>query len=506
MHTAVDGYCQIIESWGKPHRLTQEPPVLMVAGLARVPTSDRWVIQGITWGTYLMGPAAGTNGHRSTRRVYQEFSLQARALHGAESHPWPCSARQAADQGDQGDEVDQEEQEVTFDPLSVLDELELVNAGRRRGQTLDIVQALVGPPELSLTTDGASTLKLTVADHQRKPPAVPLPQRALLGRRRRRPLRARRPQQVRSQPDPHLRGRDRRSASPAHQASVRPGRHRHPPAVRYPARPRGRRPLPGRPHPQAQGPHGAQAVSGWEEDQLVGDPRIRHRRAHPLAPVLQRQANSSSAGTTGSPPACHRSRCAKASPACSRSTSTSTSGSAHRRPRQSSTPRLFSVLPGHPALLGDVGPANGLWVVSGVNRKAHQPPRRRRPDPRHSRARRAQAQARHQGPQRQTGSRRQRLRPRPWWQGRRRPIGQRRPRADGQLRAQAEGQALRVGRQRAQRLRLLRARAGSHAGRRQHPREALAVAVADLRVARKDDRSARRAPYPRRTALPDRRR
>ncbi len=95
VHTAVDGYCQIIESWGKPHRLTQEPPVLMVAGLARVPTSDRWVIQGITWGTYLMGPAAGTNGHRSTRRVYQEFSLQLERYTAPSLTPGPAArARQ----------------------------------------------------------------------------------------------------------------------------------------------------------------------------------------------------------------------------------------------------------------------------------------------------------------------------------------------------------------------------------------------------------------------------
>lgn len=48
----------------------------------------------------------------------------------------------------------------------LVDELQLVN--HKKTRSLDLIEAIVEPPQMTLTMDGASTLTLTVADHRRK--------------------------------------------------------------------------------------------------------------------------------------------------------------------------------------------------------------------------------------------------------------------------------------------------------------------------------------------------
>lgn len=55
---------------------------------------------------------------------------------------------------------------MSFDPTSLPGSLTLVN--NSAGHKVDLISAISEPPELELTIDGASTLSFTVADHDRK--------------------------------------------------------------------------------------------------------------------------------------------------------------------------------------------------------------------------------------------------------------------------------------------------------------------------------------------------
>lgn len=53
----VESSCQRLERWGLPTGKTGEPDVLTVTGLPRVDAATRWVIQDITWGSYVVNAA-----------------------------------------------------------------------------------------------------------------------------------------------------------------------------------------------------------------------------------------------------------------------------------------------------------------------------------------------------------------------------------------------------------------------------------------------------------------
>lgn len=50
----VEGSCRRLERWGQPTGKTGEPDVLSVSGLPRVDAATRWVIQDISWGSYVV--------------------------------------------------------------------------------------------------------------------------------------------------------------------------------------------------------------------------------------------------------------------------------------------------------------------------------------------------------------------------------------------------------------------------------------------------------------------
>lgn len=65
---SVESAIATLESWGQPHRVTGEPPILQVVGVAMISPAERWVIQGIEFGAYVR--------HQNTgQRVQQEVTV-----------------------------------------------------------------------------------------------------------------------------------------------------------------------------------------------------------------------------------------------------------------------------------------------------------------------------------------------------------------------------------------------------------------------------------------------
>lgn len=63
----IEGGCRHLEQWGLPAGKAGEPPVLQVDGLVRVASEDRWVIQDLAWGAYVVD----ANG----QRIYQAVTV-----------------------------------------------------------------------------------------------------------------------------------------------------------------------------------------------------------------------------------------------------------------------------------------------------------------------------------------------------------------------------------------------------------------------------------------------
>lgn len=64
---SVESACATLESWGRAHRVTGEPPILRVSGLPTISPNARWVIQSIDWGEYLVDGAG--------QRIQQSLGL-----------------------------------------------------------------------------------------------------------------------------------------------------------------------------------------------------------------------------------------------------------------------------------------------------------------------------------------------------------------------------------------------------------------------------------------------
>lgn len=90
----VEGLCRQVERWGSPTQKTGEPPVLQVAGLPRVDKSDRWVLQDITWGEYVVN-AGG-------QRVYQQLTLSLLEFSKAELVKSPAKKARKRQRGGKG--------------------------------------------------------------------------------------------------------------------------------------------------------------------------------------------------------------------------------------------------------------------------------------------------------------------------------------------------------------------------------------------------------------------
>lgn len=64
---SVEAQCQALVSWGLPTRATDEPPILSVAGLQRVGSGTRWVLQSLDEGPYITDDA--------DQRIQAEFTI-----------------------------------------------------------------------------------------------------------------------------------------------------------------------------------------------------------------------------------------------------------------------------------------------------------------------------------------------------------------------------------------------------------------------------------------------
>lgn len=71
----VESACRRLERWGQPTGKTGEPDVLTVTGLPRVDAATRWVIQDITWGSYVVD----SSGQRVMQGMVVQLLEYARA-------------------------------------------------------------------------------------------------------------------------------------------------------------------------------------------------------------------------------------------------------------------------------------------------------------------------------------------------------------------------------------------------------------------------------------------
>lgn len=84
---SVEPPCALVASWGLPARGTGVPPILQVLGLVTVSPAERWVVDGIDWGPYVV--------NRDNVRVQQNLTLTLKRYQAADVVLGPAAKARA---------------------------------------------------------------------------------------------------------------------------------------------------------------------------------------------------------------------------------------------------------------------------------------------------------------------------------------------------------------------------------------------------------------------------